>query len=74
MAVNDRFIGENVALTRALLQLRPMKAIPWLTGLIGSYAGWYLGAPMGIFMGLMLSIVGGAVGGYYGNKWVRQNL
>ena len=66
---------ETVALRSAQPQLDlTMKGIPWLTGLIGSYAGWYLGAPMGIFMGLMLSIVGGAVGGYYGNKWVRQNL
>jgi hypothetical protein len=51
-----------------------MKMIPWLTGMIGSYAGWWVGAKMGMFAGIMGSLVGMAIGGYYGAKWVRENL
>lgn len=51
------------------------KLIPWLTGMVGSYAGWFLGDRLGgIFMAFILSIVGTGVGIYYGRKWMLQNL
>jgi hypothetical protein len=51
-----------------------MKAVPWLAGVIGSYAGWFLFARMGFFMGFIGSLIGAGVAGYYGRKWVIQNL
>ena len=50
------------------------KMIPWVTGMVGSYAGWFLGAKLGIFMAFVLSIVGTGVGIYFGRKWMLEHL
>jgi hypothetical protein len=50
------------------------KLIPWMTSIVGSYAGWYVGARMGIMMAFLCSIVGCGIGVYFGRKWVAEHL
>jgi putative Mn2+ efflux pump MntP len=54
--------------------LPPEKSVPWLAGVIASYAGWYLGALISTFIAFIAMIVGGGLGLFLGKRWVREHL